>query len=82
MNTAGAGERFITTDALAIPWRVSSHSASAGGNCVEVGPSHGQSRRVAVRHSHHPTGAAFLYGPDEWSGFIDAVKHGDFDFST
>lgn len=52
------------------------------GNCVEARPLEDGSGRVAVRHSHHPRGASFVYSHPEWAAFIDRIKRGDFDGSA
>ncbi|MBG6140622.1 hypothetical protein IW245_006816 [Longispora fulva] len=36
--------------------------------------------KVAVRHSHHPDGAAIVYNADEWAAFMAGAKSGEFDF--
>jgi hypothetical protein len=36
---------------------------------------------VAVRHSHHPAGAAIIYTRAEWEAFIAGAKDGEFDLT-
>jgi len=73
----------LTPDELAgIAWRVSGHTGSGSGSCVEVGPLADGSGRVAVRHSHHPDGAVIVYTPAEWRAFVAGVRDGEFDFAT
>ncbi|MGH3687815.1 MAG: DUF397 domain-containing protein [Pseudonocardiaceae bacterium] len=51
-------------------------------SCVEAGPLRDGSGRVAVRHSHHPDGAAIVYTRAEWDAFTAGVRLGEFDFPT
>ncbi|MGH3720653.1 MAG: DUF397 domain-containing protein [Pseudonocardiaceae bacterium] len=65
-----------------VDWHISSRSPNNGMSCVEAGPLRDGSGRVAVRHSHHPDGAAILYTRAEWEAFTAGVRLGEFDFST
>ena len=66
----------MTESHLPIPWRTSSFSESAGGNCVELGALR---NGVAVRDSKHRDGATLCYSRADWSSFITAAKSGSFD---
>lgn len=63
-----------------IAWRISAHSSSGGGSCVEAGPLSDGSGRVALRHGHHPDGAIVVYTAAEWDAFTAGVRDGEFDF--
>lgn len=73
------GQVLGPDDRAGIGWRISSYSTNGGGSCVEAGPLPDGSGRVAVRHSHHPDGTAFVVGRCEWAAFLGAVKNGEFD---
>ncbi|GIG56996.1 transcriptional regulator [Longispora fulva] len=61
------------------PWRKSTRSGGTpDGSCVDVAPL--ADGKVAVRHSHHPDGAAIVYNADEWAAFMAGAKSGEFDF--
>ena len=53
-------------------WRKSSHSASNGGQCVEVAAN--MPSVVAVRDSRDPGGPHLAFTPAAWAGFLRAVK--------
>jgi hypothetical protein len=53
-------------------WRKSSHSASNGGQCVEV--AHSLPTAVVVRDSRDPDGARLILPPAAWAAFVDRVK--------
>ncbi|MDT0446762.1 DUF397 domain-containing protein [Streptomyces johnsoniae] len=53
-------------------WRRSSYSADNGGQCVEVQAVGGAF--VAVGDSKDRRRGAFVFEPDAWSSFVDAVK--------
>jgi hypothetical protein len=75
------GYRPATAEELSeVVWRNSTRTRSGSGNCVEAGPLGDGSGRVAVRHSHFPTGAAIVYTRAEWEAFIAGAKDGEFDF--
>lgn len=61
-----------------VTWRISTRSASGGGNCVEVGAL--GDGRIAVRHSKSPDAAVIIYTRDEWDAFLAGAKDGEFDF--
>ncbi|WP_326562065.1 DUF397 domain-containing protein [Micromonospora sp. NBC_01796] len=66
-----------STTARALPevaWHISTRSGNGSGNCVEAGLILDGSRRVAVRHSHHPDGDVLVYGSAEWTSFLNGVK--------
>jgi hypothetical protein len=63
-----------------VDWRVSTRTGSGSGNCVEAALLADGSGRVAVRHSHHPDGAAIIYTRAEGEAFIGGAKDGEFDF--
>jgi hypothetical protein len=54
-------------------WRKSSHSASNGGECVEVGSHNG---RVLVRDTKDREGPVLRVSPTAWRVFADRVKSG------
>jgi Domain of unknown function (DUF397) len=62
-----------------VAWRISSYSANGGGSCVEAGALPDHTGRVAVRHSHHPDGLAFVFDQPTWAVFVDGVKSNKFD---
>jgi hypothetical protein len=71
--------------AVALPdvaWHISTRSGNGSGNCVEAGPLLDGSGRVAVRHSHDPSGPVIVYSPAEWAAFVGGVKDGEFDFTA
>ncbi|MFG1806238.1 DUF397 domain-containing protein [Streptomyces sp. NPDC049040] len=60
-------------------WHKSSYSQGNGGECVEWAPSHvAATGEVPVRDSKDPHGPALSFSPAAWSGFVTAVKSGDF----
>jgi hypothetical protein len=68
--------------AVALPevaWHVSTRSGSGSGNCVEAGLVLDGSGRFAVRDSKDRAGAVLLYPGPDWTTFVTALKHGDFD---
>jgi hypothetical protein len=62
-----------------VTWRKSSYSASNGGNCVEV--ARFPASAVAVRDSKNPDGGKLVFPADEWSAFVQGIKHGEFDLA-
>ncbi|MGI9000411.1 MAG: DUF397 domain-containing protein [Pseudonocardia sp.] len=80
-TTSGPG--VVMPEELAnVSWHISSRSQSNGGGCVEAGPLHDGTGRIAVRHSHHPDGTAIIYTRAEWDAFTAGVRLGEFDFPT
>lgn len=61
-----------------VSWRISGYSSNFGGSCVEAGALVDQTGRVAVRHSHHPNGLAFVVGQRAWAAFVGGVKNDEF----
>ena len=62
------------TSASGLPsavWRKSSYSNQNGGNCLEMADG---SRRVAVRDSKNPDGAALLVPSGAWRAFVRRVR--------
>ena len=59
-------------------WRKSTRS-NANGACVEVAGN--LSEVVALRDSKDKTGPVLVFARDNWRGFIDGVKAGEFDLS-
>ncbi|MEJ3653634.1 DUF397 domain-containing protein [Actinomycetes bacterium KLBMP 9759] len=57
-------------------WKKSSLSGNLG-NCVEVAKL--DSGEVAMRNSRHPSGAALVFTPAEWTAFVGGVTQGEFD---
>jgi Domain of unknown function (DUF397) len=57
-------------------WRKSSRSGGNGGNCVEVAS---LDTAVAVRDSKRPNGGTLVFSRTEWTAFVGAAKHGEFD---
>lgn len=57
-------------------WRRSSRCGS--GTCVEVArlPHSGA---VVVRDSKEPNGPVLVFTADEWAGFLDGARRGEFD---
>jgi hypothetical protein len=66
-------------DESAVRWRTSARSASAGSNCVELGPLPGPHAGVAVRDSKDRAGGVLLVTDESWVGFLGGVKRGGFD---
>lgn len=62
-----------------VRWRISTRSASGGGNCVEVGAL--ADGRIAVRHSKAPEAAVIIYTRAEWDAFLAGARDGEFDFA-
>ena len=60
-----------------VTWRKASYSTSSGGNCVEVAQF--PASAIGVRDSKDPDGAKLLFSADEWSTFVQGIKHGEFD---
>jgi Domain of unknown function (DUF397) len=52
-------------------WRKSSHSGSAGTECVEVARA---DRMTAVRDSKNPDGPVLCFTQSEWDAFISGIK--------
>lgn len=65
-----------------VTWHISTRSPNTSGNCVEAGAVEDGTERVALRHSHHPRGHAFVYDGSEWHAFLTTVKRGAYDFPT
>lgn len=57
-------------------WYKSSRSGGNGGNCVEV--AHLEDV-VAVRDSKNPDNGVLVFQPADWTIFVEAAKHGEFD---
>ena len=53
-------------------WRKSSHSASNGGQCVEVAQN--MPSVVAVRDSRDPGGPRLAFTPTAWAAFLRTIK--------
>jgi len=64
-------------DHSSIAWKKSSRCA-ANAQCVEVG----RGRTVGVRDSKDQAGPVLMLSPGEWSGFIAAIKRGDYDSAS
>lgn len=64
-----------THDLRNAKWFKSSYSAN-NGNCVEVAIF---DDAVAVRDSKNPTGPALQFSAQTWSGFVAAVRDGNFE---
>lgn len=79
MNTSTAKGVATSQELAGVAWRTSTRSVNGGGQCVEAGPVTDGTGRVAVRHSHHPDGAALVVTGDEWATFLTGLKHGAFD---
>ncbi|MCK1796140.1 DUF397 domain-containing protein [Streptomyces sp. XM4193] len=57
-------------------WWKSSHSTSAGGECLEWAPALARgASSVAVRDSKHVDGPVLRFSQDEWVGFVCALKN-------
>ena len=57
-------------------WYKSSRSGGNGGNCVEV--AHLEDI-VAVRDSKNPDNGVLVFQRADWTTFVEAAKHGEFD---
>jgi hypothetical protein len=55
-------------------WRKSRFS-NPSGNCVEMARL--PDRRVAVRNSRHPDGAALIFTPAGWAAFLLDIRRGN-----
>jgi Domain of unknown function (DUF397) len=62
-----------------VTWRKSSYSGSNGGGCVEIAQF--TAFAVGVRDSKDPDGPALVFSADEWSAFVQGIKHGDFNLA-
>ncbi|MFD7954284.1 DUF397 domain-containing protein [Streptomyces ardesiacus] len=62
-------------------WLKSSHSGSSEGQCVECADVTLTHAGIAIRDSKAPAGAALLFTPAAFNGFIAAVKRAEFDLS-
>ncbi|MGI9003665.1 MAG: DUF397 domain-containing protein [Pseudonocardia sp.] len=83
MGTTTGSPAAVGREELAnITWHISSRSPDNGGSCVEAGPLHDGTGRIAVRHSRHPDGTAIVYTRAEWDAFTAGVRLGEFDFPT
>jgi hypothetical protein len=56
-------------------WRKSARSNN-GGACVEVATN--LAGIVAVRDSKDPGGAVLVFTAEEWAGFVEGVRGGEF----
>lgn len=65
-----------------VAWHISTRSSSGGGSCVEAGPILDSTARIALRHSHHPTGPIQVYPSPAWTTFLTAIKAGHFDLNS
>jgi predicted secreted Zn-dependent protease len=50
-----------------------------GGNCVRVAAS---GDMIIIGDSKSPDGPVLAYSPDEWTAFVEGIRHGDFDNLT
>ena len=81
MSTSMARGKALDPETLGdVAWHISTKSDSGGASCVEAGPVVDGSGRVAVRHSHHPTGPVIVYTRREWEAFLAGARDGEFDF--
>ena len=78
MMSIDHGKLPSAAELTAVRWRTSTRSASAGSNCVELGPV-ARSGRVAVRDSKDRDGGVLLVDGTRWTEFIGDVKRGGFD---
>lgn len=74
------GDAVPQRELALVAWHIGTRSGDAGGQCVEAGALADGSGRVAVRHTRHREGDAFVYDRDEWDAFITAAKIRTFDF--
>ncbi|MGK5533486.1 DUF397 domain-containing protein [Streptomyces sp. URMC 129] len=58
-------------------WRKSSYSGSENQDCIEVAD--GIPGVLPVRDSKIPQGPALVFSARGWSGFLSALKSGEFD---
>jgi hypothetical protein len=78
-------------DQSQVKWRKSTHSASNGGQCVEIGiwrkSSHSANNGSCVevsaeptlrlaRDSKNPDGSVLAFSPAEWRAFTETIKSG------
>jgi hypothetical protein len=63
------------TDLTDARWRKSTRSGNTGGSCVEVATV-GES--IAVRDSKDPSGPAFMFDRQVWTGFTTCLRDGGF----
>lgn len=64
-------------DGQPISWRKS--TASAQGNCVEVGAA---GDRILVRDTKDRSGSVLSFTPAEWRAFLTGVDSGEFSIET
>lgn len=81
MEFTPTSQELSAEELAGVSWRISSFSNSGGASCVEAGPLADGSGRVAVRHSHHPTGSVVVYTREEWNAFLAGARSGEFDFA-
>ncbi|MFK3980093.1 DUF397 domain-containing protein [Micromonospora sp. NPDC050397] len=74
-----AGPWLTAVKLPAVAWHISSRSGNGSGNCVEAGPILDGSGRVAVRHSHHPSGHVLVYSGAGWTAFLAGVRSTSFE---
>ena len=79
MTPTDHGELLNAAELSAVRWRTSTRSASAGGNCVELGPLPNQVAAMAIRDSKDRDGGVLLVAGASWTGFLVDVKRGRFD---
>ena len=80
MSTTSGSSALGREELAGVAWHISTRSDDNGGNCVEAGPLHDGSGRVAVRHSKHPHDTVIIYTRAEWEAFTAGVRLGEFDF--
>ena len=64
------------------PWRTSSYSQNAGGECVEVADLSDQDGTVLIRDSKDKSGPVLTMTSQDWTALISFVGSGEADFGV
>ncbi|GAA2872612.1 DUF397 domain-containing protein [Streptosporangium fragile] len=67
----------LTRELPTARWRKSTLSGDDGSDCVEIASLSGGHK--AIRDSKNPHAPALILTPDQWTAFLNNVKHRHFD---
>ncbi|MFE7461493.1 DUF397 domain-containing protein [Streptomyces sp. NPDC057554] len=70
-----SSRRSVADASTLTGWFKSTYSGGNQGECLEVARGHAT---VPVRDSKDPVGPVLTFSPQGWSGFVTAVKGGEF----